>query len=287
MDELELILERVDSGERLTSQEALTLLGSDRVLEIGRAADRIRQRLHPDGIVSFIIDRNVNYTNICSAFCKFCAFFRAPGSSEGYLLELDQIYKKIDEALALGGTGILLQGGLHPDLKIEFYEDLLRRLRERYPTVHLHCFSPPEIYNIAQVSGLSIQETIRRLKEAGLQSVPGGGAEILDDDYRPQILRDKCTGAQWIDIMETAHRLGLRTTATMMVGTGERDEHRVRHLEMIRDLQDRTGGFTAFIPWTFQADNTYLQKKAHLQDVGGFPYLRLVAVCRIYLDNIR
>jgi len=197
----------------------------------------------------------------------------------------DTIYKKIEETVALGGTGVLMQGGVHPDLKIEYYEELLRGMRERFPDVQRHCFSPSEILNIAKVSGLSVRETLKRLKAAGLESMPGGGGEILDDEIRSDISPLKCSTEEWLDVHRVAHQEGMRTTATMMVGVGETLEHRVRHLERIRSLQDETGGFTAFIPWTFQDENTPLGQR-NLPPVRADEYLRLLALCRIFLDNI-
>src|SRR5512136_1841763 len=205
----------------MTRSEAIDLFRSDDLIGIGMAADEVRRKLHPEGIVSYIIDRNINYTNFCTEYCSFCAFYRPLGSKEGYILPFETIYAKIDEMLELGGTGILLQGGLHPDLQIGYYENLLRSLKQRFPQVHLHCFSAPEILCIAEVSELSVRDTIQRLMDAGLDSIPGGGAEILDDEIRGKIARLKCTSEEWEDVHRTAHALGLRTTATMMFGCGE------------------------------------------------------------------
>jgi cyclic dehypoxanthinyl futalosine synthase len=269
----------------LTPSQALDLLRSDDLLGLGREADALRKRLHPGNVVTYQVDRNINYTNFCTEYCSFCAFYRLLGSTEGYIQPLEAIFHKIDETLALGGTGILLQGGLHPDLKIDYYESLLASLKQRYPRLHLHCFSAPEILNIAEVSGLDLPETIVRLKDAGLDSIPGGGAEILDDEVRYRIARLKCTTEEWLSVHRTAHQLGLRTTATMMFGCGETLQHRVNHLEHVRHLQEETGGFTAFIPWLFQPRNTSLGKSIK-EEATAVDYLKTLAVCRLYLDNI-
>jgi cyclic dehypoxanthinyl futalosine synthase len=279
------ILERAADGVRVTPDEALKLSREADLLELGRAADRIRQRLHDDGVISYIIDRNINYTNVCREFCSFCAFYRIKGHAEAYVLSNETIYQKIEETVALGGTGILMQGGVHPDLGIEYYEALLGGIRERYPDIHRHCFSPSEILNIARVSGLTVAETFSRLSAAGLQSMPGGGGEILDDEVRQDISPLKCSAEAWLDVHRVGHQQGLRTTATMMVGVGERLEHRIRHLERVRALQDETGGFTAFIPWTFQDENTPLGERG-LPPVRADEYLRLLALSRVYLDNV-
>ncbi len=281
--EIRPILEKTLSGERLTMEEAVRLLESDDVLALGMAADLVRQRKHPGGVVTYIIDRNVNYTNICIQSCHFCAFYRPPGSPEGYVLPLEELFEKIQEMIAVGGTGILLQGGLNPYLKIDYYENLLRAITERY-RIHLHCFSPTEIVHIARVSKLSIREVIRRLKAAGLGSIPGGGGEILDDEIRRRIGR-KTTAEEWLTVMRLAHEEGLRTTATMVIGFGESLWHRARHLERIRALQDETGGFTAFIPWTYQPENTELGRGGWLE-ATAVEYLKLLAVSRLYLDNV-
>src|SRR5262252_3372651 len=232
----------------LTKAQALDLFRSDDLIGIGMAADQVRRRLHPDGIVSYIIDRNINYTNFCTEYCSFCAFYRPMGHAEGYVHNHETIFEKIQETIDLGGTGILMQGGLHPDLKIEWYEDLLRSIKKRF-NIWTHCFSAPEITNIAEVSGLSLRDTIARLRDAGLDSVPGGGAEILDDQVRHRISRLKCGVDEWIAVHRTCHELGLNTTATMMFGTGETIEQRMNHFDIVRQIQEDTGGFTAFIPW--------------------------------------
>jgi cyclic dehypoxanthinyl futalosine synthase len=268
----------------ITTEQALDLFRSDDLLGIGMAAMDVRRKKTDPRIVTYQIDRNINYTNFCTEYCSFCAFYRPLGSREGYLLSFESIYKKIEEMLELGGTGILLQGGLHPDLRIEYYENLLRSLKQRFPQVHLHCFSAPEILCIAEVSDLSVRDTIARLMDAGLDSIPGGGAEILDDEVRSRISRLKCTADEWEQMHRTAHALGLRTTATMMFGCGEELRHRVNHLERIRRIQEDTGGFTAFIPWIFAPENTPLGKK--VPEATAFDYLKTLAISRIVLDNI-
>jgi cyclic dehypoxanthinyl futalosine synthase len=268
----------------ITRDEALDLFRSPDLIGIGMAADAVRRRLHPEGVVSYMIDRNINYTNFCTEYCTFCAFYRPVGHAEGYILSREKLFEKIQETLDLGGTGVLMQGGLHPDLKIEWYEEMLRSIKQRF-RIHLHCFSAPEITNIAEVSGLSVRDTIRRLRDAGLDSIPGGGAEILDDDVRHRISRLKCSTGEWIEVHRTAHALGMRTTATMMFGCGETVEQRINHLEVVRQIQEDTGGFTAFIPWTFQRENTSL---GHFitEEATAVEYLKTLAISRLYLENI-
>jgi cyclic dehypoxanthinyl futalosine synthase len=268
----------------LTPQEALDLFNSDDLVGIGMAANEVRRKKTDPRVATYQIDRNINYTNFCTEYCSFCAFYRPLGAKDGYILPLETIYQKIEEMLELGGTGVLLQGGLHPDLRIEFYENMLRSLKERFPQVHLHCFSAPEITCIAEVSGISLHETIARLRDAGLQSIPGGGAEILDDEIRGRISRLKCASDEWEATHRTAHALGMRTTATMMFGCGEEYRHRVNHLERLRRIQQDTGGFTAFIPWIFAPEHTPLGKK--VQETTAFDYLKTLAISRLYLDNI-
>ncbi len=268
----------------VTHAQALDHLASDDLIGLGMAATAVRNRKNNPRVVTYQIDRNINYTNFCTEYCSFCAFYRPLGSKEGYLLSFETIYQKIDEMLALGGTGILLQGGLHPDLRVEYYENLLRSLKHRYPQVHLHCFSAPEILCIAEVSGLTVRDTIARLRDAGLDSIPGGGAEILDDEVRARISRLKCTSDEWENMHRTAHALGLRTTATTMFGCGEEHRHRINHLERIRRIQEDTGGFTAFIPWMFAPENTPLGKK--VPEATAVDYLKMLAISRLYLDNI-
>jgi cyclic dehypoxanthinyl futalosine synthase len=268
----------------MTRQEALDLFRSDDLIGIGMAADAVRRRHHPEGVATYIIDRNINYTNFCTEYCTFCAFYRPLGHAEGYVLPKETIWEKIRETIELGGTGVLMQGGLHPELKIEWYEDMLRSIKERF-RIHLHCFSSPEILNIAEVSGLSLRDTIVRLRDAGLDSIPGGGAEILDDEVRQRISRLKCNTKEWLEVHRVAHSLGMRTTATMMFGAGETIEHRLNHLDHIRRLQEETGGFTAFIPWTFQAGNTSLGRSVQ-EEATAVEYLKTLAISRLYLDNV-
>ncbi|MGI8997829.1 MAG: cyclic dehypoxanthinyl futalosine synthase [Pyrinomonadaceae bacterium] len=284
MTDTQFILDRALAGERLTTDDCTTLLESDDFVRIGLAADEVRKRWHPNNVVTYIIDRNINYTNVCNVVCTFCAFYRRPGAKDTYVRTVEEICQKIDETIALGGTGILMQGGLHPDFGIEWYEDLLRTLHAKYPQMQLHSFSPPEIHNIHLISKLSYEEILMRLKEAGLSSLPGGGGEILDDEVRKRV-STKCTTDEWLDVMRAVHRVGLRSTATMMFGIGDTVEHRVRHLQRIRDLQDETGGFTAFIPWTFQRENTALGRRIK-DEPTGIDYLKMLAVSRLFLDNI-
>ncbi|HEY2934325.1 MAG TPA: cyclic dehypoxanthinyl futalosine synthase [Acidobacteriota bacterium] len=285
MSEISSILTRVLAGDRLEPSDAVALLNSDAVEEIGAAADQMRRRWHPDDVVSFIIDRNVNYTNVCVARCTFCNFYRKLGDEESYLLDKEVIFKKIDETIALGGTGILMQGGMHPHLKIDYYEDLLRSIRERY-SIQLHCFSPPEIVVLSRLSHLTFKEALQRLKAAGLTSLPGGGAEILVERMRREISPGKCTAEEWLKVMRDAHSLRIKTTATMMVGGGETVEERVEHLRRLRELQDETGGFVSFIPWNVQLEETEMGAviKESFQPVE---YLKLLAVSRLFLDNFR
>ncbi|MCA1815176.1 MAG: dehypoxanthine futalosine cyclase [Acidobacteria bacterium] len=284
MSDIQPILDRALSGERLTADDCRALLESNDIARMGVAADEVRKRKHPSGVVTYIIDRNINYTNVCNVVCTFCAFYRRPGKPDTYVRTVEEICEKIDETIALGGTGVLMQGGLHPDFGIEWYEDLLRTLHARYPNFQLHSFSPPEIHNIHLISKLSYEEILSRLKDAGMSSLPGGGAEILDDEVRKRV-STKCTTDEWLAVMRAAHRAGLRSTATMMFGIGDRVEHRVRHLERIRDLQDETGGFTAFIPWTFQRENTALGRRI-TEEPTGIDYLKVLAVSRVFLDNV-
>jgi cyclic dehypoxanthinyl futalosine synthase len=284
MRNIETVLDDASNSVRISPEEGVRLFEEADLLDLASCADRIRQRLHPDNVISYIIDRNINYTNVCKEFCTFCAFYRVKGDPEAYVLPDHVIYKKIEETLALGGTGILMQGGVHPDLKIDYYERLLSGIKERFQ-IHCHCFSPSEILNIAKVSRMSVSEVFSRLKAAGLDSMPGGGGEILDDEIRSDISPLKCTTDEWLGVHRDAHRLGLRTTATMMIGVGETIHHRIRHLQRVRDLQDETGGFTAFIPWTFQDENTELGRR-NIPEVTAAEYLRLLALSRIYLDNI-
>lgn len=268
----------------MTRQEAIDMFASDDLVGIGMEADAVRRKLHPEGIVSYIIDRNINYTNFCTEYCSFCAFYRPMGHKEGYVQSHESIFQKIQETIDLGGTGILMQGGLHPELKVDWYEDLFRAIKKRF-TIHLHCLSAPEVTNIAEVSGLNLRDTIARLRDSGLDSIPGGGAEILDDAVRHRISRLKCSSQEWVDVHRTAHALGMRTTATMMFGCGETVEQRVNHFELVRQIQEDTGGFTAFIPWSFQRENTSLGRFVK-EEATAVEYLRTLAISRIFLSNI-
>jgi len=272
----------------LTRQEALDLFRSDDLIGIGMAADAVRKKLHPEGVVTYVIDRNINYTNLCTEYCTFCAFYapvKGPGRAKGYVLDYEVIYDKIRETVELGGTGVLMQGGLNPDLPLEWYEKLLRGIKQRFPRVHLHCFSASEILFFAELSGLSLRDTIARLRDAGLDSIPGGGAEILDDEVRYKVARLKCLTEDWLRVHRTAHQLGMRTTATMMFGCGEQLEHRVNHFQHVYNLQEETGGFTAFIPWTFQPQNTALGGRGW-DEATSVEYLKTLAISRLFLSNI-
>jgi cyclic dehypoxanthinyl futalosine synthase len=271
------------SAIEMTKQQAIDAFHSDDLIGIGIEADAVRRKFHPEGIATYIIDRNINHTNLCTEYCSFCAFYRPMGHTEGYVLAKEVIFQKIQETIDLGGTGVLMQGGVNPDLKIEYFEDLFRSIKSRF-SIHLHCLSAPEILTIAEVSGLTIRDTIARLRDAGLDSIPGAGAEVLDDEVRRRIARLKCNTAEWIDVHRTAHALGLRTTATMMFGCGETIEHRVNHLETLRRLQEETGGFTAFIPWPFQPEHTSLGKRIR-EETTAVEFLKTLAISRIYLDN--
>ncbi len=279
---VESISAKSGNGEPITRDEALFLLTEADLLEAGKLADAIRRRLHPEGLVTFVVDRNVNYTNICLSRCSFCAFYRDAGAADGYLLGEEEIFAKIAELEAAGGTQLLMQGGLHPDLRIEWFENLFRGIKQRFPAVRNHSLSPAEVTHIAEVSGLSIAETIRRLHGAGLDSIPGGGAEILVDSVRQAISPRKIGWQGWAAVMREAARQGLPTTATMMFGSRETPEDIVEHLFRVRELQAQGGSFTAFIPWTYQPGNTELGGKS----ASGVEYLKVLALSRIVLDNI-
>jgi cyclic dehypoxanthinyl futalosine synthase len=279
---IEAIARKVDDGGRLDPAEAIALYTGAPTAILGRLADGVRARKHPGGVVTYIIDRNVNYTNVCVARCNFCAFYRPVGHGQGYVLSFDEIFHKIDETIAVGGVQLLLQGGHNPDLPIKWYEDLFRAVKARYPGFKLHALSPSEVLHISRLSRLSTREVIGRLIDAGLDSIPGGGAEILVDRVRKLLnCYGKSTSDEWLRIMEEAHEAGLRTTATMMYGSVETLEERVEHLIRLRDLQDRTGGFTAFIAWSYQPEHTELG----LEEATGVDYLRTLALARIVLDN--
>jgi cyclic dehypoxanthinyl futalosine synthase len=274
--------ERVENGGRLAAEEALHLYRHAPTSWLGRMADHVRRQKHPDGVVTYIIDRNVNYTNVCVARCNFCAFYRPVGHGEGYVLGFDEIFRKIDETRALGGVQLLLQGGHNPDLPIEWYEDLFRSVKARYPDFKLHALSPPEVIHLSRTSKLAVPAVIDRLIAAGLDSIPGGGAEVLVDRVRKLLnCYSKASADEWLDVMRHAHRAGLRTTATMMYGTVETDEERVEHLLRLRELQDETGGFTAFITWSYQPEHT----ERGGSEATGIDYLRTLAVARLVLDN--
>ena len=285
MSNIQPILDKVLAGERMSAEDCTALLTSYDIARIGAAADEIRRRKNDAEIVTYIIDRNINYTNVCNVVCTFCAFYRRPGKPETYVHSIEEIEKRIDETIALGGTGVLMQGGLHPDFNIEWYENLLRTLHAKYPKFQLHCFSPPEIHNISLISKLDYETIMQRLKNAGLNSLPGGGGEILDDEVRRRV-STKCNTQEWLDVMRAVHKVGLKSTATMMFGIGDKIEHRVKHLQRIRDVQDETGGFTAFIPWTFQRENTALGRKI-TEEPTGMDYLKMVSVSRLFLDNVQ
>lgn len=266
---------------RISFDEILDLIENASLHELGHLANSIRFEKHPDNIVTYVSDRNINYTNICVSGCRFCAFHTGD-EINGWVLSTSEIHEKVAEAQNIGATQILLQGGLHPSLKIEFHEDMIRSIKKEFK-IHLHAFSPPEIVHIANISGISTLDVLNRLIDAGLDSIPGGGAEILVDDIRKKVSPNKCSSDEWLDIMRKAHSLGLKTTATMMFGIGENSQQRIEHLQKIRDLQDETGGFTAFIAWTFQPSNTALSE---MESPGSVEYLRLLAVSRIFLDNV-
>jgi len=277
----EKIEEKLEAGERLSHEEGVFLIREADLLWLGRLADEVRRRKHPARIVTYVVDRNINYTNICVSSCAFCAFHRKPGSAEGYVLSRQELARKIEETLAVGGTQMLMQGGLNPELGLEWFLDLFGWIKANF-TIHIHALSPPEVVHIAHLSGLAVSEVLGRLQRAGLDSIPGGGAEILVEGVRRRVSPRKCTADEWLEVMERAHGLGIPTTATMMFGHIERPEDRVTHMTRLRALQDRTGGFTAFIPWTYQPDHTALGGK-HSTAVA---YLRTLAASRLILDNI-
>ena len=294
----------ITTEERITEEKGVYLLEKADLLTLGEMANSIRERLHPERRVTFVIDRNINYTNICINRCRFCAFYRDEGTPESYILSKDEIFRKIEETMALGGTQILLQGGLNPSLEIDYYVDLLSSIKKRFP-IHIHAFSPPEIIYFARLSDLTFREVLKMLKDSGLDSIPGGGAEILVDRVRKIISPNKIRTEEWLEVMETAHGLGIPSSATMMFGSIEKKSEIVKHLIRLRELQDRTGGFTAFIPWTFQPLNTELYQQStpllppftkggrgginnyNLYPATGVEYLKVLALSRIILDNIK
>lgn len=274
------IKEKILQGERVTDEEYLFLDDTGDLFQLGFLADGIRRAKHPEKMVTYVIDRNINYTDICISACQFCAFFKAPEADEGYLLTFEELGQKIQETKNLGGTQVLLQGGLHPGQPFEYYLEMVRFMKST--GIHVHGFSPPEIQHFAELSGLTVDEVLEKLIDAGLGSIPGGGAEILSERVRRLTAPRKCSADQWLEIMRKAHLLGLKTTATMMFGHVESGEERLEHMRRLRELQDETRGFTAFIPWPFQPDHTVL---AHLEKTTSFEYLKMLALSRIYLDN--
>ncbi|MCA9136794.1 MAG: dehypoxanthine futalosine cyclase [Planctomycetales bacterium] len=277
------ILEKAVAGERLSAADGLKLLESHDLAAIGAAADKVSRRMHPEPYRTYNVDRNINYTNICTAVCHFCAFYRGPKSDEGYVLPREELLQKVQETVAVGGNQILMQGGLHPKFKLDWYEELLTDIKTAFPSVNIHGFSPPELYHFTKVNNLSIEEVLTRLKAAGLGSIPGGGAEILVDRVRDVLTRGKVNSDNWLNVMRVWHKLGGISTSTMMFGHVETLAERMEHLQRIRDLQDETGGFTAFICWTFQPDNTDM---SDIPPSGAFEYLKTQAVSRLFLDNI-
>ncbi|QDX92902.1 dehypoxanthine futalosine cyclase [Brevibacillus laterosporus] len=276
------ILDKALRGERLQLEDGLALFASDEIEKMGHAANQIMQKWHPEPITTFVIGRNINYSNVCDTYCRFCAFYRPPGSNEGYVLPKETIFDKIQETVDVGGTEILMQGGTNPDLKLSYFTDLLREIKQRFPNITMHSLSTAEVAKMAEVSNVSIEEALRQLKVAGLDSLPGAGGEILDNRTRKKISRLKGTWEQWMDIQKTAHRVGLPGTATMVIGFGEEMEERVLSLMRIRDAQDETNGFKAFIVWTFQPDNTNMKATKNTPE----EYLKTLAISRLMLDNI-
>ncbi|GGH14013.1 cyclic dehypoxanthinyl futalosine synthase [Paenibacillus segetis] len=285
------ILDKALQGERLNLEDTIRLFESNEIEKMGHTANILMERKHPEPVTTFVIGRNINYTNVCDVYCRFCAFYRRPGSEEGYVLPDEVIFQKIQETMDVDGTEILMQGGTNPNLPFSYYTDLLKAIKERFPEITMHSFSPAEIMKMKEVSdGLSLEEVVRQIHEAGLDSLPGGGAEILDDRTRRKISRLKGSWTDWMDVMKTAHRIGMNTTATMVIGLGESMEERALHLMRVRDAQDEciqngydSEGFLAFIPWTFQPDNTNLK----LDRQTPQEYLKTVAISRIVLDNIK
>lgn len=276
------LLEKAAAGQRLTLEEGVELYRQCDLIQLGTAADITRRRLHPHNLVTFIIDRNINYTNVCISKCRFCAFYRDQKHPESYVMPKEELFRKIEETLEVNGTAVMIQGGLHPDLGLDYYLDMLESIKKSY-RIHIHSFSPPEIVHMSNTSGLGVGEVISRLRQAGLDSLPGGGAEILVDRVRQEISPGKISWRQWMDVMAEAHRQGMKTTATMMFGHVETIEERILHMVRVRDAQDETGGFTAFIPWSFQPGNTRLSGSPQ---ATGADYLKTLALSRIMLDNI-
>lgn len=276
------ILDKSLRGERLTMEDAVRLYESDEIEKMGWAANEVMKKWHPEPITTFVIGRNVNYTNVCDTYCTFCAFYRRPGSDEGYVLSNEEIFQKIQETVDVDGTEILMQGGTNPNLPFSYYTDLLRAIKERFPNITMHSFSPAEIYKMVEVSGLSLEEVLTELHEAGLDSLPGGGAEILTEATRKKVSRLKCTAEEWLECMKMAKKVGMHGTATMVIGLTETIEERAEHLQRIRDAQDEANCFLAFISWTFQQENTSLRGEI----ISPEGYLKNVAISRLFLDNI-
>ncbi|MFC6652354.1 MULTISPECIES: cyclic dehypoxanthinyl futalosine synthase [Paenibacillus] len=290
MSAIDLILDKTLKGERLQLEDTITLFESNEIEKMGAAADIIMKRWHPEPVTTFVIGRNINYTNVCDVYCRFCAFYRRPGSEEGYVLPDETIYQKIAETMSVNGTEILMQGGTNPNLPFSYYTDILRGIKQRFPEITMHSFSPAEIMKMVEVSGLPLEQVMREIHAAGLDSLPGGGAEILDDRTRRKISRLKGSWREWMDVMQTAHRIGMNTTATMVIGLGESMEERALHLLRVREAQDEciankydSEGFLAFISWTFQPDNTNLKLDRQTPE----EYLKTVAISRLVLDNIK
>jgi cyclic dehypoxanthinyl futalosine synthase len=276
-------LHKAVDGERLTPEEGVAIFDCRDLTALGRAADAVCGRLHPEPYRTYNIDRNINYTNVCAAVCDFCAFYRKSNDADAYVLPHEVLYQKIEETIELGGNQILLQGGNHPSLKLEWYEELLSDLRSKFPSVNLHAFSASEIWHFHKLNKLPLKEVLQRLKDAGMGSLPGGGAEILSDRVRKAITVNKVLTDEWLEVHRVWHEMGGRSTCTMMFGHVETLAERLEHLELLRKLQDETGGFTAFICWTFQPEHTQL---AHIRPAGAFEYLRTQAIARLYLDNV-
>ena len=281
--ETEQLLARIEARERLTYSEWQQVEDTASTEALGRLADGLRKSYHPDNTVTYVVDRNVNYSNVCVSVCSFCAFYRKPGSPEGYVHDYEEIFRKVEEMIELGGSGVLMQGGLHPDLPLDYYTGMLRELKTRYK-IHLHCFSPPEIDHLAKITGLGVEGVLKELRAAGLDSIPGGGGEILVDEIRSK-RRTHCNTREWLNVMDVAHTLGIPTTATMMFGMGETRDQRLLHLERLRELQERNPGFVSFIPWTLQPDNTPIGKRFP-DRIPGDEYLRWLAIGRLYLASI-
>ena len=282
MSEIQRILDKAVAGNRLSAAEGVKLFECMDLHALGRAAHAVTERLHPEPYRTYNIDRNVNYTNVCAAVCDFCAFYRKSADADAYVLTREALYQKIEETIALGGDQILMQGGMHPSLKLEWYEDLLRDLRARYPKVNLHAFSPPELWHFHKINKIPLREVLQRLKDAGMGSLPGGGGEILVDRVRKELTKGKALTDEWLEASRVWHQIGGKSSCTMMFGHVETMAERIEHLDRLRDLQDETNGFTAFICWTMQPGH----KMGHFPQVGVFEYLRTQAIARLYLDNI-